>query len=431
MFTTTSPRPVPARRRKLRKDIHSCWECKRRKMRCVFEPAVNPAVCHGCLRRGLTCIRQESSNVPQSATSTTPEHDMGTSDYGFDQALQSTDRPLTPGSMASNTSRRGTSSGSGSPSKLLHDALPSGEDTERIFFAALPSDHTVPHELMTMPYTSLAPDQPVSRPERKIPAANAHPVLIARHMLFLASLLRYLHADAHPGIKNLAETPQEMSVRLADLAIRHVTSDDKLLGSVEGLTCIMMESVYHASSGNLRRSWMTARRAITVAQLMGLSSESARMQLEVLEKDVHYDARVIWSRLVFLDRFLCLLLGLPQACNDRNMDYDMISKTNLQLARLEEVHCMVASGIIERNSHRADAGDAIITTSLDLELQKAARDVPSKWWLVPQFSKLGADGSSRIWETGRLFAQVLHYNLLNQLHLPYMLQHETERSTLR
>lgn len=433
MFTTTSPLPVPARHRKLRKDTHSCWECKRRKMRCVFEPAVNPSVCYGCLRRGSACIGQDSSDGAQRTISTTPrrvgphhERNAGSIDYGFSPALQSTEKSLTPISMASETLRHGPPNSSGSLSKLLHNALPSGEDTERIF-AAIPSLHTVPHEIMTMPYTSLAPGQPVSRPERKVPAASAHPVLLARHMLFIAGLLQHLHPDAQPALKELAEMPQVMSVRLADLAITHVTTEDKLLGSIEGLTCIIMESVYHANAGNLRRSWMTARRAITVAQLMGLSSH-ARMQLEVLENGANYDTRVIWSRMVFLDRFLCLLLGLPQACNDRNMDFEVISKTDLQLARLEQVHCMVASGIIDRSSHRSCAEGAANISTLDLELQKAARDVPKRWWLIPEFTKLDAEGSSRIWETGRLFAQVLHYNLLNQLHLPHMLQHKTEKS---
>jgi hypothetical protein len=47
------------KRRKLRKGTHSCWECKRRKMRCIFDPLANVNICNGCKRRGSPCVSQE------------------------------------------------------------------------------------------------------------------------------------------------------------------------------------------------------------------------------------------------------------------------------------------------------------------------------------------------------------------------------------
>lgn len=47
------------RRRGLRKGTFSCWECKRRKMKCVFDRHANDAVCNGCRRRNTRCIGQE------------------------------------------------------------------------------------------------------------------------------------------------------------------------------------------------------------------------------------------------------------------------------------------------------------------------------------------------------------------------------------
>lgn len=46
------------KRRKVRKGTHSCWECKRRKMKCIFENPTN-TICKGCRRRGSRCISQE------------------------------------------------------------------------------------------------------------------------------------------------------------------------------------------------------------------------------------------------------------------------------------------------------------------------------------------------------------------------------------
>jgi hypothetical protein len=51
------PPPGP-KRQKVRKGTHSCWECKRRKMKCVFDPLSN-IICNPCRRRGSRCVSQE------------------------------------------------------------------------------------------------------------------------------------------------------------------------------------------------------------------------------------------------------------------------------------------------------------------------------------------------------------------------------------
>ncbi|KAF3041413.1 hypothetical protein E8E11_002384 [Didymella keratinophila] len=48
-------------RKKMRKGTHSCFECRRRKIRCIFQ-SDNPDVCSECFARGSRCIDQESAN---------------------------------------------------------------------------------------------------------------------------------------------------------------------------------------------------------------------------------------------------------------------------------------------------------------------------------------------------------------------------------
>lgn len=48
----------PLKRRKIRRGTQSCWECKRRKIRCTFA-APNESVCDGCRSRGAKCIGQD------------------------------------------------------------------------------------------------------------------------------------------------------------------------------------------------------------------------------------------------------------------------------------------------------------------------------------------------------------------------------------
>lgn len=58
------------KRRKIRKGTRSCWECKRRKVKCTFASAVD-AICISCQRRGTRCVSQE---FPQEAL---PPSDRG------------------------------------------------------------------------------------------------------------------------------------------------------------------------------------------------------------------------------------------------------------------------------------------------------------------------------------------------------------------
>lgn len=46
------------KRRKLRKGTRSCWECKRRKIRCMFA-SPGDATCIGCQHRHVSCVPQE------------------------------------------------------------------------------------------------------------------------------------------------------------------------------------------------------------------------------------------------------------------------------------------------------------------------------------------------------------------------------------
>lgn len=256
----------------------------------------------------------------------------------------------------------------------------------------------------------------------EIPDPTLHPVLIARHMLQLAILLQHLHPDIHTELRSLSEAPRVTMERLTDLAINLVTTKDELLGSIEGLECVMIESMYQANIGSLRRSWVANRRAMGIAQLMGLDRQDHRTQFQVLDPNTRCHPQLMWFRIVFLDRQLCLLLGLPQGSVDRSIASDAMLATDTPMGRLERIHCVLSSKILERNDSGSTFQDYDLMRTLDLELQRAARILPSKWWLAPNLDPASRDSQTLFWDTRRLFAHVIHYNLLNQLHLPYMLR---------
>ncbi|KAJ5998786.1 hypothetical protein N7451_006596 [Penicillium sp. IBT 35674x] len=186
----------------------------------------------------------------------------------------------------------------------------------------------------------------------EIPTPSSHPVPIARHMLYIATLLQHLDPDILGAINGLPEPLPALMERLAGIAISLVTTKDKLFGSIEGLECVMIESVYYQNDGHLRRSWIANRRAMAIAQMMSLHQSPSRAKYKI----------------VSLDRNLCLMLSLTQGSFDQNMATGTAIRDDTPMSRLERIHCTIASRILDRNESGSCADDFVLTQSLDLEL---------------------------------------------------------------
>ena len=62
---------IEAKRRKVRKGTQSCWECKRRKVRCIFGSPAS-IICDNCKRRRTSCISQEYPDLQVPSTTGGP-----------------------------------------------------------------------------------------------------------------------------------------------------------------------------------------------------------------------------------------------------------------------------------------------------------------------------------------------------------------------
>nr|L7X8G0.1 RecName: Full=Dehydrocurvularin biosynthesis regulator [Aspergillus terreus]AGC95322.1 CurR [Aspergillus terreus] len=432
-----------AKRRKVRKGTHSCWECKRRKMKCRFDPRIASA-CNGCRRRGSPCISQEfPEDLEEAVMNIGTTSSDGTPFDGRTRATtpsERTDQILTPVSTVREPSQYPRSPEQHLPtgndtsqrkyerlSRFLHELLPSRADRESIFKASRHSS-ILSHELLTTPYITLHQNG-LQTPESLLmtPQPNSHPVLIARYMLQFALFLQHLPPDLYKEIQGLSEPPRATMERLADAAIYHVTTNEALINSIESLECIMLESLYQVNLGNLRRSWVAGRRAMSLAQFMGFHRpDNQTRYYKALDPKTNYDPQIMWLRIIILDRQLCLLLGLPEGCTDHTMaSSETRIANNCPMGRLEQLHCVAMSRILDRNASQPSGRDLTATRAIDLELQKAAGSLPSKWWLAPKLDSASTDLQAMFWDTRRLVLQICHYNLLNQLHLPYMLRPST------
>ena len=430
------------KRKRLRQGTHSCWECKRRKERCTRD-TWDTTLCHGCRRRGTACVSQEIREQDAFAASTSNLNFRRLDDrvrmvedaierLSSQSALSSSQTAPLAVSRANLGSESASSNSNNDSQELSHTllaALPCRTDLQALSNAsnrrpALLNTH------LTRSYGTLhrqgfkAGDGAIG----PTPQAQAHPVLVARFMLQLAILVQDMHTDTHPELKGLSESSEQILQRSANTAIKFVSTQDDLVGSMEALECVVLESVYWCNSGNLKRAWASNRRAIGYAQLMGLNSTKSGEQQsqppKVLDpRAPSAEPQHLWFRIVSFDLLLGRILGFSPGLCDRDLLNSLELESDTVLGRIERVHFRVLAQIVMRGRIEAEN----MVDALDQQLRVAAMSSDSNWWLPPDFASIdGKDSSKLSWEIRRLMVQMMHFDLLNQIHI-FGLIHTSEQ----
>jgi len=98
----------------------------------------------------------------------------------------------------------------------------------------------------------------------------SHPSVIARLLLTLCLAIQQIPTKFSTKTLQMQPTPVVWMDKCMTTVASLVTSVDELVGTVEGLECLILAGVFQINLGNLRRAWLTFRRALNIAQLMGL-----------------------------------------------------------------------------------------------------------------------------------------------------------------
>lgn len=283
------------------------------------------------------------------------------------------------------------------------------------------------HQILTTPYSTLKKAGfQTSRSVLTLPTPDMHPVLLARYILRFVLFVQRLPPEVQAHLGSQTKSPKEVLRHLANIAVHFIQDDESSRGTIESLECTMMEAFYHENSGDVQGCWLAARRALTAAQLMGLHRKENRENPRTIDPATKPDAHILWARILDFDRSLCLFLGLPQGHISDDATVDPIFEKNSTMGVLESVHTSVVMRIIQRNNSQATDDSTHLVRSLDLELQEAANSLPMSFWAPPNLAACSSDPHELFWETRRLNAQMLHYNIINQLHLPLMIPRTDE-----
>ncbi|KAI5861227.1 hypothetical protein GGS23DRAFT_158776 [Durotheca rogersii] len=448
--------PAALRRRKVRKGAQSCWECKRRKVRCTFA-APTDAVCDGCRSRRTRCISQRFHDEPASAGTKTDRLSRveslveqlvsrGSVDTSsaWPRRRPSPDENPAPPSRDSSGGRRDadveqppslvvTTPG---PDLTIEGQLASNPDhLSRALFSIWPDERdldlilSIPvgvsvlfHGMVCQPHSELFSRGISSR--RRIlqpPSLESHPVLLARKLLLLATLLQGIPPCYVDELSGLSAGYRAIMYRTFNAATRLVTSNDELVSSLEGIECVMIESMYLNNAGDLRRAWLANRRAMVTAQMMGLHAGAPGRALESETRD-RIDPAYMWFRLVVSDRYLSLILGLPQGSSDNPLANQeaLHPDDSTAMEHMERMMSVAAGLILQRNE--IERINLAATYKVDEMLQKAAALMPPRWWLTtPDLAAISGDDARAFEESIRLANQFAYHHLLVQLHLPYLM----------
>ncbi|OAL28500.1 hypothetical protein AYO20_09448 [Fonsecaea nubica] len=474
-------------RKKMRKGTKSCLECRRRKIKCTFEPG-RPAVCNECYARGSTCIDQEHGDIHTYTQATSeqssyslrervsqledlvkqvlhrlPEKDGGAqgdasgSDSDKSQldaqaaevlkSLKSSLRQENPSTEESILLPGGLRDDAPALS-LFDNAVLERKESQpvvsraqynktKMLLTALnkllpaPSDLEVileqSHEWWAI-WRRMFPEITDSRCET-IKESVSHslrsqkPAELAKIMLCIAISIHQLPEHFDWSRLQIKEEPTDLMERYIATVDKLITSDDEIAATLDGIECMMLEAKYHINMGRPRRAWLLFHRALAFAQLLGIHRLAAHTDKISLD----YQRSVnIWCHLVMGDRYLSLLLGLPYSVSDSFVTpYIPISGPQPSSVNAGEYYTGKMVPIITK---MIDRNQSVVPMgySATLRLDQELEELHSTQdpsWWSTEL----VPGDSAEDHFDRLQAHFFHHQAKVMLHLPFMLRSSTDK----
>jgi hypothetical protein len=173
------------------------------------------------------------------------------------------------------------------------------------------------------------------------------------------------------------------------------------------------------NTGHFHRAWMAIHRVAAIVQMMGLHRDSEEMSPKFLEPATKaaFDSDKLCFFTINMDCYLSVTLGLPRSSFETwALTPDVIARCQ-PLERLARLRCIIADRVLRRRNKNMQVNNV---QEIDQSLQDAAAEMPSQWWLTPDFEPSGGGTTNPYKEAGRVNYQFAHYLLTLRLHLPFL-----------
>jgi hypothetical protein len=326
----------------------------------------------------------------------------------------------------------GTGSAGRAPSKIeklrqtLAALLPSQEDASLI---AESTNGWVLLSVLCTPANDLYRNSDPTSSFNVVAVSQRGPTIIARTLLYIAICIQQLPPEFDTSrlqLKNFSV--DALMDKYMSTVASLVTSNDELAGTMEGLECILLQGLFHINSGNLRRAWLSFRRGLTIAQLLGLQKAYLK-PLDEVDLMTVMAMKMMWHKVIQSDRYLGVILGLPCGTGDDCFGDEEESLQGLNADNrdvFERRLCIIAGSINARNLKESSTKTYTVTQQLDEKMDRLSNEMSQSWWEIPVLAvverSLAVSG-----QFDRLLAQLWFFQLKALLHLPFMLCAGTDR----
>ena len=250
--------------------------------------------------------------------------------------------------------------------------------------------------------------------------SDKDPTAIARVLLWLALCLQQLPKGFDNEALRLPYSPARLIKKCLGLT-RSISSDENVVSSIVGLECLILQGVLYNNDGKLRSSWLSYRRALNVAQIIGLHRlppEQAFGEPPSLAKQRH-----LFRHIIYADRYLSLMLGMNHGISDVALDA-ISSEDEQPVPNLMEILCRQAGSIIERNQRFKTVSPSMlrITENIDSALLSPGLPISAE----DSFPQFPEEPVVRGLAYRNLMEQLWYNQLMAWLHLPLFLKSGTD-----
>lgn len=131
--------------------------------------------------------------------------------------------------------------------------------------------------------------------------SRRHPIIVARALLYLVLSIQQLPSSFDRT--RLDFSCATIMEKYHAAVSSRVLADDELIGSIEGIECLILQCLYHMNAARPRSSWLSIRRAINICQLLGIHRRSGRRARENEAMSASY-LEEVWCLVVSADRYI-------------------------------------------------------------------------------------------------------------------------------
>jgi hypothetical protein len=244
--------------------------------------------------------------------------------------------------------------------------------------------------------------------------AQERTIIVARTLLHLAICINSLPPEFDQSrlsnVWSLEATMQNYVSTVNTL----VTSSDELMLTLHGLETLLLLTLFHMNSANLRQSWLVNRRGLNLAHLMGFHRIITQPDPSP-SVAVFSSAKMIWRSFVDIDRYLGLHLRLPFAADD----YPLADDADWHLTHRSKINAL-SRQVADLDREVSSQGYAS-ALALDEQLESIMREGPKEFWEVPNIPSTARSPESFA-ALERLMVQMWHFEMKIFVHLPYLIR---------